>query len=553
MWWREHPRRLLVGLVVGVALVAIGQAAAQPAAPPPANETRTVDARDPDPCLTPAQYNATYGHTPSPTQQLATCTDLTYDAPPAHAATMTGAAFGAVKPGNASTAVAPPGANRTTRGLVADAHVTLYAVHPATQVQLSPTERRQYIAPTGTVRALVDYRVRTSSGNGSVVNHSVRAVRVSIGDEQVDTARGTQTPVSNYTTTQARQQSLTFTAVITVSVAPNGTAANVSTQTLTVRDSRSVWIYRLRPEAYTATYPDGDSGLAVYQGVPWHGVTLTAAERQRVRGVWRYYTAGVSGWDQLRVHRASGTRTQTPPAPPLRVVAFPAQIGPRAVPVRAGPTLTSVWGVSRPPPATQLGSNVSVGVVTDTYTRTYGLALRNASVTPETVRVHGIVRGVSAPLTTTTPTERPIRRPNLSVTTVSTSATAATFRIALRDPVTGDPLDLDGTQPPSPLEETGPAGTLRVNGEPVALNYSGVTTVTVSEPGLYTVAFEPTSWRTTTPAYVAASESVRWHPLGTVAGWLHLLETAIWGGLPLVVAWLAGRQLGQLLSTPPDP
>ena len=543
---------LCVSLLVAVSLLVVGHAAAQPA-PPPANETRTVDARDPDPCLPPAAYNATYGHTPTPTQQLATCTDLTYDAPPAHAATMTGDAFTALTAGNATTAVAPPNANRTTQGLIADAHVTLFGIHPATRVQLGPAEQREYIAPTGTVRALVDYRVRAPQGNRSVVSHTVREVRVAIGDEQVGSTTGTQTPEFNYTTTQRRQQTLTITAEIAIGVAPNGTAANVTTQTVTVTDSRPVWIYRLRPEAYTATYPDGDTGLAVYQGFPWHGVTLTTDERQRVRGVWRYYTARVSAWNRLRVHRATETSTRAPPAPPLRVVAFPARIGPRAEPVRDGPTLTAVWGVSRPSPAAQLGPNVSVGVVTEGYTRTFGLALRNASVIPETVRVHGVVRGVSAPLTSTTPTERPVRRPNLSVDVVSTSASTATIRIGLHDPVTGDPLDLDGDGPPSPIENDGPAGTLHVNDEPVDLNYSGVTTVTVAESGLYTVAFEPASWRTTSPAYVAATESVRWHPLGTVAGWVQLLETVVWGGLPLVVAWLAGRQLSQLLSPPPDP
>ncbi|WP_241983222.1 hypothetical protein [Halorubrum sp. GN11GM_10-3_MGM] len=539
-----------MSLLVGVTLVAVGQTAAQPP-PPPANETRTVDARDPDPCLPPAQYNATYGHPPTPTQQLATCTDLTYAAPPAHAAAMTAQAFAALTPGNASTAVAPPGANRTTRGLIADAHATLFAVHPTTQIHLAPTESRQYIAPNGTVRALIDYRVRAPSGNRSVTSHRVREVRVSIGDEQVGTATGTQTPVIEYATTQARQQPLTVTADIAVTVAPNGTPSNVTTQTLTVSDTHSVWIYRLQPTAYTATYPDGDTGLAVYQGAPWHGVTLTHSGRQRVRGVWRYYTARTPQWDRVVVRRASGTSRRAPAGQPLGVVAFPARIGPRAEPVREGPQLTAVWGVSRSPPAPQLGSNVSVGLVRAAYTRTYGLALRNESVTPDTARVQGIVRSVSAPLSSATRTERPIRRPNLSVRTVATSASSATIRIALHDPQTGDPIDLTESQPPSPIGDDGPAGTLRLNDEPVALNYSGATTVTVSDPGLYTVEFEPASWRTTTPAYVAASESVRWHPLSTAGGWVHLLETAIWGSIPFVVAWLAGRRIGQYLRTDP--
>ena len=543
-----RPAGVCVSLLIGVALVA-GHAAAQPTAPPPANETRTVDARDPDPCLSPAQYNATYGYTPSPTQQVATCTDLTYAAPPAHAANMTAASFEALAPGNATTSVFPPGANRTTRGLIADAHATLYAVHPATRVQLTRTERRQYIAPNGTVRALIDYRVRAPAGNRSVIDHEVRAVTVSIGDEQVGTATNTQTPVINYSTTTAREQPLTITAEIAVTVGGTGSQ---TTQTVTVSDTRAVWIYRLRPEAYTATYPDGDTGLAVYQGAPWHGVTLTRDGSQRVRGVWRYYTARATAWDRLVVSRAAGTTRRATPGQPLGVVAFPAQIGPRAEPVRDGPTLTAVWGVARASPATGLHPNVSVGVVTESYTRSFGIAVRNASVAPDQVEVHGVVRGVSAPLQAVTPTERPIRRPTLTVETVSTSASTATLRITLRDPQTGDPLPLDGP-PPSPIEADGPAGTLTLNGEPVALNYSGATTVTVTEPGLYTVEFAPASWRTTSPAYVAASESVRWHPLGTVGGWIQLVETLLWGAIPLLAAWIAGRQLGNLLSTDSGP
>ena len=539
---------LCVSLLVGVALLASGTATAQ--SPPPANETRTVDARDSDPCLPPAQYNATYGHTPTPTQQLATCTDLTYAAPPAHAASLTAEGFAALTPGNATTSVAPPNANRTTRGLIADAHATLYAVHPATRIQFTSTERRQYIAPNGTVRALVDYRLRAPAGNRSIVAHEVRAIRVSIGGENVGTARHTQTPTINYTTTKAREQPLTVTAEIAVTV--GGNATNRTTQTVTVNDTRSVWIYRLRPEAYTATYPDGDTGLAVYQGAPWHGVTLTDNERQRVRGVWRYYTARATAWDRLVVSRAMGTTRQAARGQPLGVVAFPAQIGPRAVPVRDGPSLTAVWGVERASPATGLHPNVSVGVVNESYTRSFGVALRNASVDPEQVQVHGVVRGVSAPLQSVTPTERPIRRPNLTAETVATSASAATIRVTLRDSQTGDPISLDGSAA-SPIEDDGPAGTLRLNGEPLELNYSGATTVTVAEPGLYTVEFEPASWRTTSPAYVAASESVRWHPLGTVGGWLQLVETLLWGAIPLLAAWIAGRQLGNLLSADSGP
>ena len=540
-------RRLAVSLLAVVSVLTVS-ATATPATPP-ANETRTVDARDPDPCLSPAQYNATYGHPPTPTQQLATCTDLTYDTPPAHAAAMTAQAVAALEPGGANASLYPPHADRVSRGAIADAHATVVGVHPATRVQLDATTTRQYIAPTGTVRALVDYRVRGALGpNRSVINHTVQRVTVTIGDEKVATTTGTQTPALSYTTTRTGDQPLTVTATIAVTTAPNGTPANATTQTLTVSDTRSVWVHRLRPEAYTAQYPDGSRGLAVYQGQPWHGLTLTANNTHRVRGVWRYYTARDPRWERLRVARATGTSRLEQGVTSLEVVAYPSRVGPRTVPVRAGPTLTAVWGVETATPAARLHENVSVGVVDGEYTRSYGLAVHSTTTQLEAVRLQGIVRGVSAPLSSVVPTERPIRRPDLSVRLTNRTAASATLVVTLTDPVTGAPIRPRRSNATRPIVADAPPGELWLNGEPLTVGPNGTARRTLSEPGLYTVRFEPASWRATTPAYVAASDTVRWHPLSTVAGWGQLLETAVWGLIPIAVAWVAGRQLAHLIS-----
>ncbi|WP_231741320.1 hypothetical protein [Halorubrum sp. CBA1125] len=369
-----------------------------------------------------------------------------------------------------------------------------------------------------------------------------------IGDEQVATTTDSQTPTLSYATSQVGEQPLTITAEITVTTVSNGSPPNPITQTVTVSDTRTVQVYELSPHAYTTRYPDGTHGLAVHQPQPWHGFTLTADGTHRVRGVWRYYTARDPRWDRLAVSRASGTATRVSSVRPLSVGAFPAQIGPRAVPVRDGPTLTAVWGVTNPTPAARLPSNISVGVVTSEYTRSYGLAIRDETLHPETVQIRGVVRGVSAPLTAVTPAERPIRKPNLSVRLTDTTGSEATIRVTLRDPQTGAPIRLAESRPATPIADDGPAGTLQINGEPIRLGPNGTATRTIAEPGLYSVRFEPASWRTTSPAYVAASDSVRWHPLGTVAGWLQLLETVIWGAVPIAVAWIAGRQLGHLIA-----
>jgi hypothetical protein len=156
-------------------------------------------------------------------------------------------------------------------------------------------------------------------------------------------------------------------------------------------------------------------------------------------------------------------------------------------------------------------------------------------------------------VTSVTPTERPIRRPDLEVRLTSRRAASAVLVVTLTDPVTGAPIRPRRSNATRPIVADAPPGKLWVNGEPLTVGSNGTARRTLSEPGLYTVRFEPASWRVTTPAYVAASDTVRWHPLSTVAGWVQLLETVLWGVIPIAVAWVAGRQLAHLLSRESPP
>lgn len=543
-----------IGVIAVVTLLAVtGTAAATNTTP--TNESAPPWAADTDPCLSPTAYETAYGSAPTVLQQTATCTDLTYAAPPAAPATWTATTFPQLTPGNATTSVYPPHANRTSTPLIADGHATLFAVHPSTRVHLKPGAPRQYIAPHGTVRALVDYRLRDDlrlGPNRSVLDHEVAAVRLYIDDDRVAATSGSQTPTLPYDTDTVGPQSLRVEADITVTVG-NRSRDTATARTVTLRDTTTVYVYALATDGYRATYPDGDSAVAFYQALPWHGVTIGPTNQSRVRGVWRYYMARDTRWESLRVGTATGTHRRAPATQPAYVNAFPARIGPRTEPISDGPTLTAVWGVETDTPRATLPANVSVGVVADAYTRSSGLAVRHNTTAGSTVRLHGVIHGVTADVDLDAATTRTIREPELTATITNSTASPATLHITLTDPVTGA-LIIPG-RPPSrdPIGGGGDPGTLLVNGDPVTIDADGTTTVTLTESGLYTVRFEPTTWRRADPAYTAVQASARWHPLTTLDGWLQLAGQLLWLAVPFVAAWIAGRRLAAFLPPTTKP
>lgn len=503
-------------------------------------------------------------------QELSRCTDVTFQEPPHTAATWTRADFDELTPGNRTTSVYPPAANLTDHRSIVDAHASLFAVHPSTRLQGSPGEETVYVAPNGTVRGLVDYRVRTPTGSTnetrtvdwSVRDHGVTELRVLAEDEVVARSEGDQTPVLDYSLGDSGPTTLQLEAEIEVelhrqvTVTHGNTTSSWSderTDTVTVTDSIDVWVYDLTAFTYDATYPDGDTGLSVYQTVPWHGFTLGTDDDASVRGVWRYYTARDTGWDVLDVSTEDGTTRRPSDALPVYVHAYPARIGPRAEPVRDGPTLVDEWGTGYALPATSLHENVSVGVVDGPYNRTNGLAVRHDDVTVENVTVHGVVRNSTATARSFTGQEtRTIRRSNLSVEHVDTDGESATLRIELRDANTGDPIVLDNPllddRSATPIGIEPRDGYIAVADQRVRTNTSGVALVTVDEPGTYTATYEPGSWRANDPAYVGDRARLTWHPLFTITGWLQILYRAIVVFAPFVGALYAGYRLDSFLQ-----
>lgn len=537
--------------------------------PLPPNETATLWSKTADACQLRDEA------TDEAVQELASCTDVTFKEPPHTAATWTRSDFDDLSPGDRSVSVAPSGAGLVSNRSIVDAHASFFAVQPATQLHRAPGDDALYIAPNGSVRGLVDYRVQTPTDrtNGdrtiewSVSSRRVSTVRIRADEDVIATATGDQTPVVNYSLTDSGPTTLQLEADVEVRLRKqvivdlgNVTRrwSTVRTDTVTVTDTLDVSVYDLQTSSYDATYPNGDTALSIFHTAPWHGFTVGSEGNDRVRGVWRYYTARDTRWDTLTVASANGTTQRTSDALPVSVHAYPAHVGPRVEPVRNGPTLVDTWGAGHGSPAPSLHENVTVGVVDGPYNRTSGLVVRHDDVDPDGVVVQGIVRGVTANATSLAGHEtRTIHTSNLTLERVDVAGDTATLRLELRDASTGDPIVLAN---PSLQDRRAPTigidsrnGYIAIADQRVRTNTSGIAVITVAEPGSYTARYEPESWRATDPAYTGDTAHVAWHPLWTVTGWLNLFLQAIVVFAPFLAALYAGYRLSAFLQLTEQP
>lgn len=497
-------------------------------------------------------------------QELAACTDVTFKEPPRTASVWTTAKHDDLEPGDEDLSVYPENTTTEDAGVIRDAHTTIFAIQPSTYAHRDAAGPAHYVSPNGAVRGLVDYRIRrpTSSENETRyrwtnVSHNVTEVRLYRDETRLATQPGSQRPRVSYRTVGSGSATLRLEADIEAQLTgwliTNGTDENrtrvVRTSNVTVSDSAPVTVYDLEASLYHTTYPDGDAAVAVYQQEPYHGYELDEQRRAILRGIWRYYTARDLDWDRLVRSTAEGSDVVESMARPVYVHAFPAQIGPRAEPIRGHPQLTQAWGTDSPSPAAGLHENVTVGIVNGSYRRTHGLSLRHDSFSPDGVTVRGIVRGVNASVESTNDSRRSIRESNLTATVLRTTDSSMTVRLELRDASTGTPIWLE-REPGDGISKPENRGYIEIDGQRVRTNASGVAVVTVGPTGIYTARYVPRSWRVVDPAYVGDTATVRQHPLLSIDGLLSLGMSVLWLFLPFGLAFYAGLRLSRFIDIP---
>ncbi|WP_207589904.1 hypothetical protein [Halomontanus rarus] len=524
------------------------------------NETATLWSKDPNECDVDENETAI--------RSLARCTDVTFKEPPDTASRWTDSAFDSLGAGPSNTSVYPEHADRNDSVMIEDAHATIFAVQPSTWVHQDDNTTALYAPPDGELRGLVDYRVRVPDDENtshrtiewSLLEHEVSEVRLKQDDNLLVEQDGSQTPTIEYDLEGAGDSNLTFEADIEARLEENITREAVGssyseyhTDTVTVSSEIDLRVYNLTASVYHAEYPDGDAGVAIYQSQPWHGYTLTEEGDAAVRGVWRYYTARNTDWDTLVRSTDGDEDVVESEARPVYIRAFPSEMGPRADPIRDGPSIEEVWGSESSSPNSTFHENVEVDVIDEPYTRSYGLAIHYADLEREYLEVQGIVRGTNAELVEPeNGTTREIRESALSVEILEQNESAATVQVDLRDVETGDPIPLEYpfTADPRaiPIGHATTRGYLTINEQPLWTNSSGVAVATLAEPGSYTIEYHPASWRTHDPAYLGDRTSFGWHPLATASGWLSLLVQVFWISIPFLVALYAGLKLGSFLE-----
>ncbi|WP_049917030.1 hypothetical protein [Halogeometricum pallidum] len=530
------------------------------------NESATLWSRDTDNYTSQEEYRQRYGDERTAIHQIANGSDITFKRPPATAATWTRNDFEDLEAGGSDTSIHPPHASLEDGVFIQDAHATVFAVQPSTRGHLESGDTPLYIAPNGTIRGFVDYRVRlpneSSSGNRTVewslAEHEIKEVRLQKDGETIARTEGSHTPALDYRIDDDWSATLSLEAEIHIRLKKtiqtdgiNGTSVDVvyREETRNVSDSVDVEIYDLSAYPYYAEYPNDDAGVAIFQSRPWQGYTLTDEGNASVRGVWRFYTARNTNWDTLvRSNRTDSAEVESD-AIPVYVHAYPSRIGPRAEPVRDGPEIIDTWGTERSSPLESIGENVTIEVVNQSYETTYGVAVRTENVDREALHVAGIVRGVNASIAEPDAgSERQLRRSNLSVEVLQQNQSQARLRIELRDNETGAPIILNDDTRRYLIGGSARNGSITIADQEVETNASGVAIVTITEPGIYTARYHPGSWLGHNPAYVSDTATARWHPLGTINGWFDLVFEAGWQFIPFFVMFYAGRRLLRMLG-----
>ena len=469
---------------------------------------------------------------------LATVTDLTFAHPPDTARRWTERDFEDLEAGGAETSLAPEHATLTDGRLLRDAHVTLFAVTPATIAHRSPDCTTRYVAPDGTVRALVDYRVASEPADGAqqyeIRAHRVERISLFADGRELATRHHRQggRVVLPYRL-DADVECLRLEATISVRAAPVETNesepgapdSRCFLERRTVTDSVPVTRYAPDGRLVIGKAPQGHSRMAVALDQPWQTLTAPSEDGPLVRGVWRFYTARDPRWDRLVRHGGRGPSTHRSPARPVAVHAFPARPAREATPGRLGARIADSWGPTRRSPVGALPDSVTVGVTTERYRSPAALELAvPGRSSPATVGVRGILSGANQTLQPATTLH--LRPTSLQTSWDDASERPRRLRVTVEDARTGEPIETGG-RPVRGFDDRPDRArhVVDVDGREHALDQDGGVTVSVASPSPATVRYRPASW-TRTPAYEPTKTTVyppaerrhhRWRALALVA------------------------------------
>lgn len=456
----------------------------------------------------------------SPREQLAAGTDIPYSAPPQAIARWNRGDHQEFFETNASVSLHPQNVTLTDKRFIKDAYAATFAIQPSTRALLSQDKQPYYIAPNGTLRGIIDYRVEipatdTSGDRRTVwtaVDNSIESTTLLVNGTPETQHEGVHTPALSYNlaTSLGTTHKLELRATISANVerrtqrcaarddsddCTDWTTEETTrfTERVTVTASQDVTEYDLTVSGFVARYPNGDAGVVAYKNRPWLGYRVPDGQ---VRGVWRLYSARDTAWDRLVYNTGEGSRTIHSPLHPLQLNAYPAETGPTASPVR-NVTVLGSYGRTVTPPT--LPNNVRLDGMEEPYTASYGIAARVSTAAPlEAVQARGLVRGVTVAQSADAFARVPIHESNLTLQVLSQTAETVTVRAHLRDNQTG-----------AVIATAQRGGWLVIGSQRTNTTLNGTVTVTVDRPlGGVSARYEPGNWWNERVGYTSATATV---------------------------------------------
>jgi hypothetical protein len=537
-----HPRLLAVAIIVLLASTIAGMPAAATSTPQPANADTAIPPSGPPDGMNNSTFQRLWSGdtdtgsvTNTTTDQertsesafmgrLADATDIPFSQPPDAAGAWNRDNFPTYTPGDADTSVHPAGASLADGVYIKDAFASIYAVQPSTRLHRD-AGTTQYISPSGTVRAVSDYRVVVPPpdqdgpirSQHALSNHRVDRVVLRADGHQLDTGRGHQATLS-YSTLNG-SVTLTVAATITADVQTvtrecsqwNETTAACTGSWTETSDTRRV--SKTVSTATDATVASTDAydgvnvafstrnesaGAVVHTPTPW--TSLSVGESTRAHSNWWFYTATTPTWQPLEASTATDTSRTQSQARPLQVHAYPSR-GAAYIPSETAtdqPSLeiAATWGETRSGP--QLPPAIDIEPAA-TYTNTGSIAV--TADTPdktsfESVTVSGIVAGQSTTLSMDD--QRTVRDTSLALNVRERNATHVVVTAEVTGTTQGQPVS---------------TGSVTISGQRVPLNETGQGVATIADPPLLVHAtYNPRAWWRTQQPYSHASATAKASP-----------------------------------------
>jgi hypothetical protein len=452
-------------------------------------------------------------------RQLANGSDVPLNTPPADVETWNAGEIEEFPSTNRSISIRPAGANARSGRFVKDAYASIFAVQPSTRARISTGGQPLYVDREGTVLGTVDYRVElpVDDTNGSrqvywsLEDHTFEETRLLVDGREVASGGGTHTPQFSFEDLDEGPHSLTIMANVSVRVEEhvrteervceqegNETTCHTEVnhqytdhnESVTVTDAVDVVVRDLEVSGRRASYPNGDTAIALSATRPWLGHSLPHGN---VTGTWRFYSARDQDWDALVYSTANGSARRHSPMHPLQINAFSFEMGASASQGNATVLATDGRRYSAP----SLPENVNLDTRNGSYHGTETIVTRVPGDV-STIRARGFVRGVGTTVDVEDLEEVEVHRSNLTLSVINESANTTTVRVSLRDEATGAPIDTSGRD-----------GYVVLAGERVNTSGGGTVTRTLRQPGaIVSARYEPGHWWNDAPGYVGDRETI---------------------------------------------